>query len=256
MLNFLWMLLPVAFLFGWWAGRKAIIENNSFPIESQSDYSKGLNYLLNEQQDEAIELFVGISDIDQEMLNTQLALGNLFRRRGEVDRAIKVHQNLVDRNETTNTNGGDALLELANDYLSSGLLDRAEKIYEQLLNRKLHVESAYDALINIYEVEKDWQRAIELVNDCDMRTDSSHHIQLAHYYCELADIVKTRDEKGKSQARKYLKKALKANPSSARANILRGDLAMQRGDHKKAIECYQLVEEQNPDLISEIILSI
>ncbi len=255
-LNFLWLLLPVAFLFGWWTGRKAAVEPKSQSIEFQSNYSKGLNYLLNEQQDEAIELFLGLSDIDQEMASTQLSLGNLFRRRGEFDRAIKIHQNLVDRSATAGKDNGDALLELANDYISSGLLDRAEQIYEKLLCHNLHVESAYESLINIYEVEQDWKRAIKLANDCLVKTGVSHQIQLAHYYCELANQLSVSDEDGKSQARKYLKKALSANPNSARANILRGDLAIQRGDFERAIECYQTVEKQNPELISEIISSL
>ncbi len=253
MLNFLWLLLPVAFIFGWWAGRRSVSDTltlSDAPI-NQSNYFRGLNYLLNEQQDKAIELFVGISEMDQEMADTQLALGNLFRRRGEVDRAIRIHQNLVDRSEQATKDNGDALLELARDYTSSGLLDRAEQLYQQLLDRKQHVLSAYDSLISVYEREREWQRAIELAQDSQAATGVYRQVQLGHYYCELAD--RAVEEEDNDKARRYLKKALSAHPSSARSNILRGHLAMRRNDFTRAIECYNAVEKQNPQLMPEII---
>ncbi len=253
MLNLLWLLLPVAFVFGWWGGRRVgtdRTDSREFP-GNESNYFRGLNYLINEQQDKAVELFVGISEMDQEMTDTQLALGNLFRRRGEFDRAIKIHQSLVDRTDIQSPANSAALLELAHDYTSSGLLDRAEVLYRQLLNRGQHMENAYDALISIYEREKDWQQAITLAEEGQKVTGQYRQIQLGHYFCELAE--RAIEENDRDKARGYLKKALHVHPASARANILRGDLAMKRGDYNRAVECYMAVEKQNPELSPEII---
>jgi lipopolysaccharide biosynthesis regulator YciM len=189
--------------------------------------------------------------MDQEMAETQLALGNLFRRRGEFDRAIKIHQNLVNRSISNSDINADALLELGNDYVSSGLLDRAESLYEQLISRERHVETAYDALVAIYEREKDWVRAIKFSLQSLPHDEGERQARLGHYFCEMADAAVS---EGDSQvARSFLKKALEAHSASARANILRGDLAMERQDFLRAIECYTEVERQNPTLTPEII---
>ena len=218
---------------------------------NEANYFRGLNYLINEEQDKAIELFVGISELDQEMADTQLALGNLFRRRGEFDRAIKIHQNLVDRSKAEDPAQADALLELASDYAASGLLDRAEEIYRQLLTGGQHIDTAYDELISVYEREKDWERAIQLANESQHQNTVDRSVQLGHYYCELADRAVS--EGDTDTARQFLKKALETDPNSARANILRGDLAMARGDTSRAIECYTAVENQNPELTPIVI---
>lgn len=213
-----------------------------------------MNYLINEEQDKAIELFVGISELDQEMADTQLALGNLFRRRGEFDRAIKIHQNLVERSDQQEEINGKALLELANDFTSSGLLDRAEELYRKLLERGQHIETAYTELIGVYEREKDWERAIELANESQKRNTGDRSVQLGHYYCEMADRAVSINDT--DTARQFLKRALEVHVTSARANILRGDLAMARGDNERAIECYTAVEDQNPELTPMVIKSL
>lgn len=253
MQNLLWLLLPVAFVFGWWAGRRSTSSGSRVGVAplNESKYFRGLNYLINEQQDKAIELFVGISELDQEMADTQLALGNLFRRRGEFDRAIKIHQNLVERTNDSATADGSALLELARDYTASGLLDRAEELYRQLLDREQHVNVAYDSLIKVYEKESDWAGAIALAEESREISGDYRKVQLGHYFCELAEQAVAKNDT--DTARIFLKKALNENPASARANILRGTLAMRREDYPRAIECYTEVESQNPELTPEII---
>lgn len=253
MQNLLWLLLPVAFVFGWWAGRRSTSNEAGMDVTplNESKYFRGLNYLINEQQDKAIELFVGISELDQEMADTQLALGNLFRRRGEFDRAIKIHQNLVERTDDGATADGSALLELARDYMASGLLDRAEELYRQLLNREQHVDVAYDALIKVYEKESDWPGAIALAEESRAVNGDYRKVQLEHYFCELAEQAVAKNDT--DTARTFLKKALNENPAGARANILRGTLAMRREDYQRAIECFTEVESLNPELTPEII---
>ncbi|MCB1756455.1 MAG: lipopolysaccharide assembly protein LapB [Gammaproteobacteria bacterium] len=253
MLNLLWLLLPVAFVFGWWGGRRSGGPQPSYPqpIDNESSYFRGLKYLINDQQDKAIELFVGISEVDQEMADTQLALGNLFRRRGEFDRAIRIHQNLVERTDPKTPINANALLELANDYMSSGLLDRAEELFRQLLKRKQHMETAYNELIRVFERESDWERAIQLAEESQQITGNYRRVQMGHYFCELAESALEKNDN--ERARDYLKKALRENPVSARANILRGNLAMERKDYQRAIECFTEVEKQSPELTPEII---
>ncbi|MDO6462049.1 lipopolysaccharide assembly protein LapB [Granulosicoccaceae sp. 1_MG-2023] len=255
LLNLLWLLLPVAYLAGWWSGRKGAglapaCKVRRRPSDARS-YVRGLNYLISEQQDKAIDLFVGIDRLDQEMVETQLALGNLFRNRGQFDHAIRIHENLVTRAAAHSDAHADALLELAADYSASGLFDRAEEIYGDLLNNKRHADTARDALIGIFEREKDWPRAIRLAEEQQRSGEHYRQIQLGHYYCELAEQAVRNDER--ETARLYLKKALAEHPASARANILRANLAMGRGDYSRAIECYTAVEKANPDLAPEII---
>lgn len=256
MLNLLWLLLPVAYLAGWWSGRKGVglapgCKVRQRPSDARS-YVRGLNYLISEQQDKAIDLFVGIDRPDQEMVETQLALGNLFRRRGQFDHAIRIHENLVSRAAIGSAPHADAQLELANDYTASGLLDRAEELYGALLTDQRHADTALDSLIGIFEREKDWQRAIRLAEEEQQRSGGHYRqIQLGHYYCELAEHAVSSGDL--QTARDFLKKALTEHPTSARANILRATLAMGRGDYARAIECYTAVEKQNPDLTPEII---
>lgn len=254
MLNLLWLLLPVAFVFGWWAGRRSAGDSgNRVQLDPQheSSYLRGLNYLIHEEQDKAIELFVGISEPDQEMIETQTALGNLFRRRGEFDRAIKIHQSLVERSRGSARSRSDVLVELARDYTASGLLDRAETIYKDLLTRNEHVATAYQELMSIYEQEREWHNAIRIAEESRRITGDGKETRLGHYFCELAEQAVA--ESDTETARRYLKKSLAEDPHGPRANILRGKLAMRRGDYRRAVECYMAVEQQHPELLPEII---
>ena len=135
-LMFLWLLLPVAFLIGWYIGNSSKIKSKVSKNISL-EYFKGLNFVLNEQPDKAIEVFIKMVEVDNDTVDTHLALGNLFRRRGEVDRAIRIHQNLIARTTLSETEKAHALLELGMDYMRSGLLDRAEKLFLELLDLSL-----------------------------------------------------------------------------------------------------------------------
>jgi len=125
------------------------------------EYLKGLNYLLNEQPDKALEVFIDLADVDTETVETHLVLGNMFRRRGEVDRAIRIHQNLIARPALESIYKSTALLELAKDYLKAGLLDRAEALFNDVISIGLQTDEAYPLLLSLYEQEKEWGKAIE-----------------------------------------------------------------------------------------------
>ena len=156
------MLLPVAALSGWILGRRNSERSRRAGVsELSSSYFRGLNYLLNEQPDKAIEVFLKLAEFNRDTVETHLALGNLFRRRGEVDRAIRVHQHLIARPNLSNEEKTIALLELGEDYMRAGLLDRAETLFTDLVAMDAQVPSALKHLISIYQHEKDWDKAID-----------------------------------------------------------------------------------------------
>src|ERR1700755_2875600 len=155
-------LLPVAAASGWYLGKRSSERRRHARVsELSSSYFRGLNYLLNEQPDKAIEVFLQLAEFNRDTVETHLALGNLFRRRGEVDRAIRVHQHLIARPNLSNEEKTVAMLELGEDYMRAGLLDRAETLFADLVAIDAHVPNALRHLISIYQHEKDWAKAIE-----------------------------------------------------------------------------------------------
>ncbi|HXV08393.1 MAG TPA: lipopolysaccharide assembly protein LapB [Burkholderiales bacterium] len=240
----LWWLLgfPLFFALGWLAARvdikQLLTESRALP----SSYFKGLNFLINQQPDKAIEAFIEVVKVDPQTVELHFALGSLFRRRGEVERAIRMHQNLVDRADLGNEQRVTALYELAQDYLKAGLLDRAEELFLKLEGTQ-YEQQATRFLLEIYEQEKDWHKAIQTSRRMDSIAGHSSAHEIAHFYCELAqaEIVHLRGE----QARRYLDEALSVNRKCMRAYILQGDLAMAEGDPERAIEAWKRIEAQN-----------
>ena len=243
-----WLLaLPAFFAFGWIAARidikQLIKESRALP----RSYFKGLNFLLNEQPDKAIEAFLEAARIDPETIELHFALGSLFRRRGETDRAIRVHQNLIDRDasqgELNDEQRLHALSELGQDYLKAGLLDRAEEIFLKLRGTARD-EEALKCLLEIYQQEKEWGKAISIAEAMPNHTDHLWQKAIAEFYCELAsdELLHGRPE----QARARLDAALAANRKCVRATILLGDLEMGAGRHDQAIEAWKRIEQQTP----------
>src|SRR5918911_3537817 len=186
----LWWLLPIPVLFfamGWVAARidikHLLRESRALP----TSYFRGLNFLINQQPDKAIEAFIEVVKVDPQTVELHFALGNLFRRRGELDRAIRMHQNLVERPDLQDDQKIAALFELAQDYLKAGLLDRAEELFLKL-DGTPHAEPALKFLLEIYQQEKDWQKAIGVAEKLEAVTGRSHQKEIANYYCELASI--------------------------------------------------------------------
>src|SRR6185369_9565946 len=177
-----WWLLgfPLFFGLGWMAARidirHLVRESRALP----SSYFKGLNFLLNEQPDKAIEAFIEVVKVDPETIELHFALGSLFRRRGEYDRAIRMHQNLLERANLAEDQRVIALAELGQDYLKAGILDRAEEVFQKL-EQSPQAGAARRYLLEIYEQEKDWSRAISMTRDVE--TDPR---ALAQYQCEIA----------------------------------------------------------------------
>ena len=252
----LWWLLgfPLFFILGWLAARidikQLISESRSLPLS----YFKGLNFLLNEQPDKAIEALIEVVKVEPQTVELHFALGNLFRRRGEVERAIRMHQNLLDRPDLRGEERLHALYELAQDYLKAGLLDRAEEFFAKLEGTE-YEQKGLTFLLEIYEQEKDWNKAINASRRMDEVTGKSSAKDIANYFCELAASEAT--VSGAQAAQAHLDKALQMNRKCVRANIMRGDLAMSEGDANEAIACWKRVEQQDPaylSLVAEKIL--
>ena len=231
-------LLPLFFAFGWMAARidiqQIVRESRALP----RSYFKGLNFLLNEQPDKAIEAFIEVVKVDPETIELHFALGSLFRRRGEYDRAIRMHQNLLERPGLPEEQKVIALAELGQDYLKAGILDRAEEVFKKL-EQSPQAPAARKHLLDIYEQEKDWTRAIEMTRQVE-----SDPRALAQYYCELAssEAAQSRPD----AARRHLERALEENRKCVRASLQLGDLEMNEKNYEKAIEHWKRIESQDP----------
>ena len=235
-----WWLLgfPVFFALGWIAARIDIKQIVSESRALPRSYFKGLNFLLNEQPDKAIEAFIEVVKVDPETIELHFALGSLFRRRGEYDRAIRMHQNLLDRADLAGEQKLQAQMELGQDYLKAGILDRAEEVFSKLEKTNLAMV-ARRALLEIYEQEKDWPRAIEMTRQVE--TDPR---ALAQYLCELAQSESSQSRP--DAARRHLDAALEANRKCVRASLLWGDLERSQNNLEKAVDHWKRVESQNP----------
>ena len=247
----LWLLLPIAAASGWAFAKREDTRNNGKSPDLSSDYYKGLNYLLNEQTDKAIECFVRMLEVDSDTVEIHLAVGNLFRQRGEVDRAIRIHGNLITRPTLSKSQRSYALLELAQDYMRAGLFDRAETLCRELISLETHTERALMLLSDIYQQEKEWEQAITVTRRLEEKTGKSRKQAIAQFHCELAE--QARDSKDLAEAQRRIASALAADPACVRASMLRGDLACAAGDDSEAIRAFRQVERQDPAYLPEVI---
>ncbi|ABM61346.1 lipopolysaccharide assembly protein LapB [Halorhodospira halophila] len=249
----LWLLLPVAALSGWWIGRRGGSDehHDAFSPQISDAYFQGLNYLLNEERDKALEVFTRMVEVDSDTAETHLALGSVFRRRGEVDRAIRIHQNLIARPSLTRRQRTYALLALGEDYMKAGVFDRAEKLFQEVVEQDAHVEQALRRLLTIYEHEREWDRAIETAERLEQVGEGDYRVRIGQLRCEQAAHALARGYT--EHARKALRRALSADPDCARANMLLGDLERELGRYKAAVKAYEAVGQQDPALLPEVL---
>lgn len=253
MLNGYWLvllLLPAAAASGWYLrGRMRTPEEQSPSVHP--DYLRGISHLVNDDADKAIEVFVRLLEVDNETVETHLALGNLFRRQGEVDRALRVHQNLVARPNLKPIHRNQARFELAQDYLRAGVLDRAENLFRELVDQGMFLERALSGLVSIYEAERDWLLAIETTRRLESVRGHSLRPIIAQYYCELVEASRTAGDR--QAALRYLKAARGEFRECVRASLLRGEIAEADGDYAEAIKAYRQVVKQDVDFVTEIL---
>jgi lipopolysaccharide assembly protein B len=252
-----WMLLifPLFFGMGWLAARIDIKELISESSVLPQSYFQGLNFLLNEQQDKAIEAFIEVVKIDPQTVELHFALGSLFRRRGEVDRALRMHHNLVDRADLDDDKRQQAIFELAQDYLKAGILDRAENLLRELENTS-YAKQALEFLLELFQKEHDWLKAISISQQLAVISGKLDSKQVSFYYCEMASEEIAQGNH--AAARDHLQLALRDCPNAVRATMMLGDMEEQSGDQQKAIDIWKGIETQDPrylPLVAERLLN-
>lgn len=242
--EFWWLLaFPLFFALGWLAARidirQVVTESRSVP----NSYFRGLNFLLNEQPDKALDAFLEVVKLDPETIDLHFTLGALFRRRGELDRAIRMHENLLERENLAEEDRLKALTELGQDYLKAGLLDRAEEVFTRLLQTPF-AGQARRYLLEIHVQEKDWHKAIEAATELEKMSARPMNAEIAHFHCELAALAMVKGEL--ATARRHLDEALAIHRQCTRANIMLGDLLAGEGRHEEALATWRLIEVQSP----------
>ncbi|GAA0910527.1 lipopolysaccharide assembly protein LapB [Luteibacter anthropi] len=254
-MNPIWLLAlipPLAFVSGWWFARRTHTRRSGERVnELSSDYFRGLNYLLNEEQDKALEVFLRLAEYNRDTVETHLALGNLFRKRGEVDRAIRVHQHLVSRQGLSDEMKTIALLELGEDYMRAGLLDRAETLFSDLVAMDALAPSALRHLIAIYQHEREWHKAIDHARRMEAMTGEDESAMIAQFYCELAE--QSRLHGARTEARDYVREAFSCQADCVRAHMIAGRLSAEDDDMPAAIASYEAAIAADIAFVPEIL---
>lgn len=254
MLELLFLLLPVAAGYGWMMGRNSVrqAQRKQSSILSKH-YYRGLNFLLSDQPDKAVDTLIKMINLDTGTVETHVAMGNFFRHRGELDRAIRVHQNLVSREELSPAQQQLALKELGRDYILAGFLERAENVFLQLLDSDKHFLEAQQQLFNIYQTTKEWGRAIELAEKMINCHGDSDELcaRIAHFYCEYANIQYRQNDY--EAAEKSLQKAIVSDEHAIRPWLMLGQFCIQQEDYAKAIAYLEQIPERDINWLSEAV---
>ena len=245
-----WLIvLPLFFTLGWLAARIDIRQLLSESTTLPATYFKGLNFLIDDQHDKAVEAFSEAISVNTDSLELHFALGSLFRRTGETDRAINMHLNMLDKKVLTANQKNAVKAELAQDYLKAGLFDRAEELFLGLDDTRYR-QPALNALLEIYGREREWSKAITTATELERLSGITFRVKIAQYYCELA--MNYMIAQNPTDAREQLNLALNANKNCIRANVLLGDLEVEAGAHKMAISYWKRIEYQQPQYLGLI----
>jgi len=254
MRELLFLLLPVAVWYGWIMGRNSVrnAQRKQSSILSKH-YYKGLNFLLSDQPDKAVDTLIKMISLNNDTVETHIAMGNFFRHRGELDRAIRIHQNLVSRDELLDTQRENALSELGKDYFMAGFLERAENSFIKLLDSDKHRSAAQSHLFEIYQTTKEWDKSIELAERMLAVDSAQQHVamQLAHFYCEKAQkFIKLNDF---SSAYPYLRKAVDVDSYAVRPWLMLGRVYIEQEKFRDAMSALNEVPERDLSWFSEAV---
>lgn len=245
------LLLPVAAASGWLAARYSWSRKAMSREPPLDRYLEGVRYLLDDQTDRALQAFIEVVEIDHETFETHLILGRLFRRRGEVDRAIRIHQNLAARPTLTDAQRVQATYEMGRDFLLAGMLDRAENVFRELMDSPTAGVRALEGLRNVYETQRDWQQAVWIGARLQEQGVPFEALRMAHYECELGllAIEKQRME----EALEHVDRAIALSPGLSRALLLQAEVAERRGDIPLAIRLGREAVELTPPLATLVV---
>lgn len=241
------MAMVLSAYFGYWYRTKE--EEGTLPSFSR-DYLTGINFIINDETDKAVDHFIKMLAVDSDTVETHFALGKLFRRRGEVDRAIRIHQNLIARPTLENHYRDQAFFALGCDYLSGGMLDRAERIFLDLVKEKALLERALKMLLDIYQQEKAWHKAIDIATQYQMLTKENQSLIIGHFYCELAELCM---HKHLADALSYIEHAIAVDPESERAYLLQGKCFIQQKNYQHALHSLKAREDKSKKYFAEVL---
>ena len=255
MIEILFLLLPLAFYSGWKSAKKNNLKQCVESNKLADDYVKGVNYLLSEKPDKALEVFINHPDVDEYTAETYLLLGNMFRNRGEVDRALRLHQNLMARSSLNKDQKAAVMFALGEDYSAAGMLDRAEGVFQELLTTSPHAINACIPLRQIYEQTHEWEKAIEATKCLKQKKmPIAYQKLIAHYYCEMAE---TEMEQGNlHRVEEYIAKAYKSCKKSARVMALQADLYDRKNNYKQAFTLYLKALKNDMHLLTHLFEKI
>ncbi|MBS0970155.1 lipopolysaccharide assembly protein LapB [Chimaeribacter arupi] len=252
MLELLFLLLPVAAAYGWYMGHRSAQQNKQQEANRLSrEYVAGVNFLLSNQQDKAVDLFLDMLKEDSSTVEAHLTLGNLFRSRGEVDRAIRIHQALMESASLSFEQRLLAVQQLGRDYMAAGFYDRAEEMFTQLIKEEDFQHSALQQLLVIHQATSDWQKAIDVAEKLTRLGKEDKRAEVAHFYCELALLAMGSDDQEKAMG--LLKKASAADRNCARVSIMQGRIFMAQEAWAKAAAALEQVLEQDKEMVSETL---
>jgi len=252
MIELLFLLLPVAMAYGWFMGRNSVKQNQQTEKQDLSiKYSTGLNYLLSNQQDKAIDSLLDALKVEDDSVEAHFAMANLFRKRGELDRALKVHEHLVRLGGLPTKAKQQAVFELGKDFLSAGLYDRAEKMFSKLLKSKTYGLKSISYLLQIFQSTKDWQQGLSHKKLIIKVNDKRQLHTLANFYCELATTAFEQDKF--IDVIELLEEALALDPNSCRANWLMAKIYENHDQCEQAAQCYQAIYEQDKEFFPDVI---
>lgn len=244
------LLLPLAAFTGWWLARS---DKKHRVEQKEDDYFKGLSYLLEDETDKAIDIFFRIAHLDDSTIENQITLGNLFRHRGEVDRALHIHTLLTEKTELSEETRQKLYLALADDYLAAGIMNLAEDYLQKVRHAGYpdQRETARRKLIALYAEQAFWEQAIEVADELDPFKRDAVQTQVAHFYCELAQLAQQQDKLKETEV--SLDLALRSDKNCVRASIYWGRLAQQQDNYVAAIGWFNRVEQQDPSFLPEIL---
>lgn len=248
----LYIVIVAAIGIGWWLGRR---DRSKSPEVVGSNYYEGLNYLLNEEPDRAVSTFIDNLEVNAETLETHLALGGLLRRRGELEKAVVVHENILSQAKLSRSDLQGVELELARDYLLAGLLDRAEELCVRLSQDPASKSDgvrreSLKITLEIYEREKEWAQAIEVAKLLAVGGESDHYEKaISHYYCELAEEQMKRADL--DAARESIREAIGHDVNNPRTSLVRGRLDVKEGQYDNAIAAFVRVRDQDAVYVPE-----
>jgi lipopolysaccharide biosynthesis regulator YciM len=247
-----WLLFtPFIILALLWVTRRRCLPKQNKPIKLPPEYFTGLNYLLNDEHGKALDIFVKLVETDWDLVDTHFALGKIFRKNGEIDKAIKIHQGLIARPSLPVEYRSKVLLELGYDYLAAGWFDRAEGLFKEVLIHDRKSEEAKRNLILIFQQEKDWHKAIDVGVDLFLEGATDVGIMVSQYYCELADIAKAKGDV--SQVAYNSKQALHYDKGSIRALIFLADHEMEKQNYRQAVHYFEQIEKRDAEFFPVIL---